>query len=86
MNTLCIDEIEALENLIKLSGQDWFSIRTPQYLWDNDNKRRLNMKEGIKEFLSCAESSIKKLPDNQQDVIKTLWENVNTVDFNFDEV
>lgn len=74
---LTVDEIGALEKLIAFSGQNWFSIRTPNFIWDNENKVRLEMKSAIKEFLSCAESHIAELPENERWIIKDLWDFVN---------
>ena len=86
MNFLMVDEIDALEKLIKLSGQDWFSIRSPNYLWDKENMVRLGIKDGVREFLSCVESHVKELTPDEQDVIKTLWDEVNKVEFDFEGV
>ena len=83
---LMVDERIALEKLRELSGQDWFEIRTPSYFWDAENKKRLNFIDGLKEFLSCSEGHIKELSDYDQDVIKTLWDNINTVYFDFEGV
>lgn len=74
---LTVDEISALEKLIALSGQDWFNIRTPNFIWDNENKVRMEVKAAVKEFLSCAESHIAELTEDERWIIKDLWDFVN---------
>lgn len=80
-------EIEALDELANISGQKWFSIRTPNYIWDVENKVRLDTKEAVKEFLNCAESYIFKMNGSKRCILINLWERVDSiVDFDFDEV
>lgn len=86
MDFLMLDEINALEHLRELSSQKWFNIRSPNYIWDSDNKVRIGVKDGIKEFLSCSESYIKDLTVDEKFIIYDLWNTVNETDFNFDEV
>lgn len=66
------DEIQTLDKLVNLSGEKWFVIKTPNYIWDNDNKIRLSLISACKEFLQCTDSYISKLNSAEKNTIKKL--------------
>lgn len=66
------DEITALEKLAEISDQLWFQIKTPNYVWDDDNKVRLSVDKACKEFLECTEDHIKSLTAKQKRSIENV--------------
>lgn len=66
------EEITALENLSRLSNQLWFQIKSPTYIWDNDNKIRLSVMFGCRVFLQCSESFVCKLSNKEKRTINML--------------
>lgn len=82
---LNFDEIKLLERIASESGNDWFQIRTPNFIWDNDNKIRLSVKEAVEELLECSRQQLESLEDNE--TLRGLYEKVSySPDFDFDSV
>lgn len=72
------DEIVALEKLSLFSQQNWFSIRTPNYVWDADNKIRMNLAKGCKEFIECSRDFVKNLSNKQRGIINELEKKIDS--------
>ena len=72
--SLLEEEIVLLKELMKLSGETWFDIRTPTFIWDSDNKVRLNVREAVKEFLQCTRNRINDLSDDMRFTARRLFE------------
>lgn len=81
---LSIDEIALLETLAAESGNTWFSIRSPNFVWDNDNKVRLSVREAVKELLECSRGF---LEGKDRKTLEGLYEKTGYFpDFDFDAV
>lgn len=71
------NEIIALEKLAELSSQSWFQIRTPRYIWDADNKVRMSVVNGCKEFIECSRNFMVKLSKKQRGFINELEKKID---------
>lgn len=82
--TLTVDEIIALSLLAATSGEQWFSIRAYNYIWDRDNKVRMKVEEAVNELFQCADSFIPSLPSREKETIILLKERMKKDNFDFE--